>query len=71
MAQITAIISEQSEREAHLCRLANRLEFAVQKVGDHFTLIRIADVTPPVREERLTLDQVEGLLQTWKLRGHG
>lgn len=47
----------QSQREAQMCALASRLEFAVQKAGDHFTLIRTADVTPPVREERLTLDE--------------
>jgi len=72
MAQIVATVSlEPSEREAHMCTLASRLEFVVLKAGDRFTLIRTADVTPPAREERLTLDQAEGLLQTWKLRGHG
>ena len=72
MAQIIAVVSlERSEREAHMWRLAGRLEFAVQKAGDRFTLIRTAGVMPPVREERLTFDQAEGLLETWKLRGHG
>jgi len=51
--------------------LAGRLEFAVQKVGDCFTLLRTADVVPPVCAERLTLDHAEELLQTWKLRGRG
>ncbi len=51
--------------------LAGKLEFTVEKTGNRFTLIRTANVTPPVREERLTLDQAEKLLETWKLRGHG
>ena len=62
---------EHSEREALMRTLAGRLEFAVQKVGDCFTLLRTADVVPPVCAESLTLDQAEGLLQTWKLRGRG
>jgi len=65
------VTQKQSEREAHMWVLAGRLEFAVQKAGGRFTLIRTSDVTPAAREERLTLDQVEGLLETWKLRGHG
>ena len=60
-----------SEREALMRTLASRLEFSVQKAGDRFTLLRTADVMPPVREERLTLNQAEELLQTWKLRGRG
>jgi hypothetical protein len=30
-----------SEREAHMCALAGRLEFAVQKSRKRFTLIRV------------------------------
>jgi hypothetical protein len=71
MARIVAtVLLEQSERETHMCALANRLEFAVQKVGHRFTLVRTADVTAPVCEDRLTLDQAEGLVETWKLHGH-
>jgi len=62
---------EHSKREALMRTLAGRLEFAVQKVGDCFTLLRTTDVVPPVCAERLTLDQAEELLQTWKLRGRG
>ena len=62
---------EQSDREALMRSLAGRLEFAVQKVGDCFTLFRTVDVVPPVCAERLTLNQAEELLQTWKLRGRG
>lgn len=58
------------EREAHMCSLAGRLEFAVRKAGGRFTPVRTADVTEPVRED-LTLDQAEGLLEVWKLHGHG
>jgi hypothetical protein len=62
---------EHSEREALMRTLAGRLEFAVQKVGDCFTLLRTADVVTPICAERLTLNQAEELLQTWKLRGRG
>jgi len=48
---------EHSKREALMRTLAGRLEFAVQKVGDCFTLLRTTDVVPPVCAERLTLDQ--------------
>jgi hypothetical protein len=65
------VTQNQSEREAYMWALAGLLEFAVQKAGNRFTLIRTTDVTPLVREERLTLEQAEGLLETWKLRGHG
>ena len=59
------------EREALMRTLAGRLDFSVQKAGDLFTLLRSVDVIQPVREERLTLNQAETLLQTWKLRGRG
>jgi hypothetical protein len=62
---------EHSDREALMRTLAGRLEFAVQKVGDCFTLLRTVDVVPPVCAERLTINQAEELLQTWKLRGRG
>ena len=60
-----------SEREALMRTLASRLEFSVEKAGGRFTLLRTADVVPPVCEECLTLNQAEQLLQTWKLRGRG
>ena len=62
---------KQIEREIHLRALADRMEFTVEKTGDRFTLTRTADVSPPEREEGLTLEQAEALLETWKLRGHG
>jgi hypothetical protein len=65
------VMQKQNEREAHLRALADLLEFTVDKTGDRFTLTRTADVSPPVREERLTIDQAEELLGIWKLRGGG
>lgn len=59
------------EREAFMRTLAGRLEFSVEKAEGRFTLLRTADVVPPVCERCLTLNQAEQLLQTWKLRGHG
>lgn len=61
----------QKEREAKLRALADRMEFTVEKTGDRFTLTRTVDVPTPEREEGLTLDQAEALLETWKLRGYG
>ena len=65
------VMQKQNEREAHLRVLADLLEFTVEKTGDRFTWTRTADVSPPVREERLTIDQAEELLEIWKLRGGG
>jgi hypothetical protein len=64
-------MQKHNEREALMRTLASRLEFSVQKAGDRFTLLRTADVMPQLCEERLTLNQAEELLQTWKLRGRG
>lgn len=65
------VTQKQNKREARLRALADLLEFTVEKAGDRFTLTRTADVSPPEREERLTIDQAEELLETWKLRGGG
>jgi hypothetical protein len=51
--------------------LADNLLFNVEKTGDRFTLLRTSDVSRPVRHERLTLQEAEQLLGTWKLRGLG
>ena len=64
-------LQKHGEREALMRTLASRLEFSVQKAAGRFTLLRTADVVPPVCEEWLTLNQAEELLQTWKLRGRG
>jgi hypothetical protein len=56
-------------REVNLRRLAERLEFTVEKTGNHFKLLRTSDVSRDVCEESLTLAAAEELLNTWKLRG--
>jgi hypothetical protein len=66
------IVGAASDRERHLHELANRLFFNLQKQGTRFTLTRDVDVPAPVRHENLTADEVEDVLNTWKLRGpHG
>jgi hypothetical protein len=57
------------KREAHLRALADKLMFNMEKSGDRFTLTRTVDVSRPVCHSRLTLQQAEDLLSTWKLRG--
>jgi hypothetical protein len=47
--------------------LIDKLLFRVEKSGDRFTLSRTVVVSRQVRHERLTLDEVEELLGTWKL----
>lgn len=56
-------------REAELKDLAGRLYFTVTKEGSTFSLYRDVDVSEPVRHDDLTLDEVEEVLNTWKLRG--
>ncbi|HEY7764872.1 MAG TPA: hypothetical protein VIB38_07765, partial [Aestuariivirgaceae bacterium] len=61
-----------ADREARLCELAARLLFTLENQGSRFALYRDVDVPKPVRHDRLTLDEVEDVLNTWKLRGpHG
>lgn len=61
-----------SEREARMRALADRLFFKVEKKGERFTLTSTADVSEPVCESNLSLNEAEQLLQAWKLRGfHG
>jgi hypothetical protein len=59
------------KREAYLYALADGLLFNIERSGERFTLVRTADVSKPVRHERLTIDQAEELLGNWKLRGLG
>jgi hypothetical protein len=62
----------ETEREADLRALAERLQFALERTGDRFRLTRAAGVSRPVCEDGLTLAEAEDLLATWKLRGpHG
>jgi len=60
-----------TEREAHLRTLAEQLEFRMDGAGGRYTLTRTVDLSRTEREENLTLDQVQELLDTWKLRGLG
>ncbi len=63
---------QEPDRERHLRELAQKLLFEVDKQGGRFTLSRTINVSKPVRHESLTLEEVEELLSTWKLRGfHG
>ena len=62
----------ESERRARLQELASKLSFTLNNQGRWFALYRDADVPEPVRHDGLTLDEVEDILNTWKLRGpHG
>jgi hypothetical protein len=61
-----------SERERAMIELAKQLLFRVEKHGSGYSLRRVADVSAPVEEENMTLEEVEAFLNTWKLRGfHG
>jgi hypothetical protein len=61
-----------ASRETRLRELASKLSFTLENQGSHFVLFRNADVSRPVRHDGLTLDEVEDILATWKLRGpHG
>ena len=67
-----AFDSNVGEREARMRALADRLFFKVEKNGERFTLKSTADVSEPVCESNLSLNEAEQLLQAWKLRGfHG
>jgi hypothetical protein len=64
--------NQDGARERHLHDLADRLAFKLERQGDRFTLTRTADVSAPVRHDNLTEEEVESILNTWKLRGlHG
>lgn len=60
------------DREARLHELASKLFFTLRKQDSRFALYRDIDVSRPVQHDGLTLDEVEDVLNTWKLRGlHG
>ena len=62
----------ESERTARLRELASKLFFNLEHQGSRYSLYRDVDVPKPVRHDGLTLDEVEAVLNTWKLRGpHG
>jgi hypothetical protein len=61
-----------SDRERAMMDLAKQLLFQVEKHGSSYSLRRVADVSAPVEEGNLTLEETEAFLNTWKLRGfHG
>jgi hypothetical protein len=63
---------QENERERRLHELAAKLLFRLERRGARFSLYRDVDVPKPVRHDELTLDEVEDILNTWKLRGpHG
>ena len=61
-----------SERRARLQELASKLSFTLKKEDTGFALYRDVDVPEPVQRNGLTLEEVEDVLNTWKLCGpHG
>jgi hypothetical protein len=59
------------EREARLRELASKLFFTLTPRA-RASPYQDVDVSKPVRHDRLTLDEAEEILNTWKLRGpHG
>jgi hypothetical protein len=62
----------ETDRERRLRELAAKLLFNFERRGSRVSLCRDVDVPKPVRHDDLTLDEVEDILNTWKLRGpHG
>ena len=59
------------DREARLRELASKLFFTLKTEGSRFALYRDVDIPTLVRHNDLSLDEVEDILNTWKLRGHG
>lgn len=65
-------MNDNGQREQAASELAAQLLFKLENREGRFSLYRDADVRNPVRHDDLTLDEVEELLETWKLRGfHG
>jgi hypothetical protein len=62
----------EADREARLREIASKLFFTLKNQGLRFSLYRDVDVPVPIRHDGLSLDEVEDILNTWKLRGpHG
>ena len=64
-------MTDDGTRERHMRELADQLQFEVEKTAEGFSLRRRTGVSEPVEREGLTLDEAEGLLNRWKLRGLG
>jgi hypothetical protein len=71
MAQEEVMHESEANREARLRELASKLFFTLKGQGSQFVLCRDVDVPEVVQHHGLTLDEVEDVLNTWKLRGHG
>jgi len=60
----------ETERERAAHDLAERLFFELEKQGNRYSLCR--KIGDHARRDNLTLDEVEHLLERWKLEGpHG
>jgi hypothetical protein len=58
---------KEADREARLREVASKLFFTLK-----ISLYRDVDVPEPIRHDGLSLDEVEDILNIWKLRGpHG
>ena len=63
---------KEADREARLREVASKLFFTLKIQGLRFSLHRDVDVPAPIRHDGLSLDEVEDILNIWKLRGpHG
>jgi hypothetical protein len=63
---------KEADREARLREVASKLFFTLKNQGLRFSLYRDVDVPEPIRHDGLSLDEVEDILDIWKLRGpHG
>jgi hypothetical protein len=63
---------KEADREARLREVASKLFFTLKNQGLRFSLYRDVDVPEPIRHDGLSLDEVEDILNIWKLRGpHG
>jgi hypothetical protein len=68
----TPMPDHETDREMRLRALASKLFFTLRREGPRFGLYRDVDVSTAVRHDGLSLDEVEDILNTWKLRGpHG
>ena len=71
MAQEEVMHESAGNREGRLREPASKLFFTLKGQGSQFVLCRDVDVPEVVQHHGLTLDEVEDVLNTWKLRGQG
>jgi hypothetical protein len=64
------MVNIETDRERDAQYLAERLFFKLEKRGSHYALSRIIGGFEP--KDHLTIEEVEQLLELWKLEGpHG